>query len=313
MLLFILKRLAIGVGLLFGVSSVTFLLIYSGGANIAEQVLGGDATPEAVAATAHELGLDLPLWQQYLNWLLGALRGDLGTSFYTSQPVLPTIIQRLSVTLSLVILAMLIVSLLAAVIGVFAAVRRGWVDSALQFLSVIGLALPSFWVALVLVNVFANTLHVMPATGYTAFTTDPGKWLSSVILPVAALSIAAMSATSQQVRSAVISVLEQDYVRTLRSRGLSARRVLWGHVLRNAAPPALTVLSLQFISLTGGAVIIERVFAINGMGSLAVDATLRSDVPVVVGVMVTMTIVVVVVNLVIDIINGFINPKARLA
>jgi peptide/nickel transport system permease protein len=312
MVVFIVKRLLMGVALVLGVSTVTFVLIYSGGPDIAEQILGGDASPEAVAATARQLGLDRPLGEQYVSWLSHAVGGDFGRSWYTSQEVFTTIVQRLSVTLSLVVVAMILVTLFSVTVGVLAAVKRGWIDSALQFLSVLGLALPSFWVALVLVIVFAITLHLVPATGYVPFTASPGAWLASVTLPVIALAIAASSATAQQVRSAVISVLEQDYVRTLRARGLSARRVLWGHVIRNAAPPALTVLSLQFISLVGGAVIIERVYAINGMGSLAVDSTLKSDIPVVVGVMVTMTIVVVIVNLVIDIVNGFINPKARI-
>lgn len=313
MLIFIAKRLLMGLALLFGVSSVTFLLIYSGGSNIAEQVLGGDAAPEAVEATAKSLGLDRPLWEQYLSWLQNAVTGDFGQSFYSSQAVLPTIWQRLTVTLSLVVVAIVVVAIVSVSIGVLAAVKRGWIDGTLQFISVVGLALPSFWVALLLVLIFAMTLKLVPATGFVPLTTAPDRWLLSVILPVTALAIGGISATAQQVRSAVITVLEQDYVRTLRARGLSSTRVLWGHVLRNAAPPALTVLSLQFISLVGGAVIIERVFAINGMGSLAVDATLRSDVPVVVGVMVIMTIVVVVVNLLIDIVNGFLNPKARIA
>lgn len=313
MLHFIAKRVLMGVALLLGVSTVTYALIYSGGPNIAEQILGGDASPEAVAAKAAELGLDQPLWQQYLGWLSAAVRGDFGTSWYTSQDVLTTILQRLSVTLSIVVVSIALVTIFSVCVGVMAAVKRGWIDSALQFVSVIGLALPSFWVALVLVLVFAISLQIVPATGYVPFNKSPSAWLSSVILPVIALSIGASSATAQQVRSAVISVLEQDYVRTLRARGLSGRRVLWGHVLRNAAPPALTVLSLQFISLVGGAVIIERVYAINGMGSLAVDSTLKNDIPVVVGVMVTMTVVVVIVNLAIDILNGFINPKARIS
>ena len=313
MLHFIAKRVLMCIALLLGVSTVTYALIYSGGSNIADQVLGGEASPEAVAAKAAELGLDQPLWQQYLGWLSGAVHGDLGESWYTSQDVLTTILQRLSVTLSIVVLSIAIVTIFSVCVGVLAAVKRGWIDSALQFLSVIGLALPSFWVALVLVLVFAITLHALPATGFVPFATNPSAWFASVILPVVALSVGASSATAQQVRSAVISVLEQDYVRTLRARGLSGRRILWGHVLRNAAPPALTVLSLQFISLVGGAVIIERVYAINGMGSLAVDSTLKNDIPVVVGVMVTMTVVVVIVNLAIDILNGFINPKARIA
>jgi peptide/nickel transport system permease protein len=313
MIVFIVKRVVAGIALLFGVSTVTFALIYSSGADIAGQLLGGDASPEDVAAKAHQLGLDQPLLTQYGRWLSHAITGDLGTSWYTSQPVLPTIFARLSVTLSIVVVALLVVTLTSVTIGVVAAVRRGWVDRVLQTTSVVGLALPSFWVALVLVMVFAISLKWVPATGFVPISDSPGRWFSSIVLPVVALSLAATSATAQQVRSAVIGVLEQDYVRTLRARGLSGTRVLWRHVLRNAAPPGLTVLSLQFISMVGGAVIIERIYAINGMGSLAVDATLKNDIPVVVGVMVVMTVVVVLVNLVIDIVNGFINPKATVA
>jgi len=312
MFFFIVKRVLAGVALLFGVSTVTYFLIYSGGGSIAENILGGDASPEAVAAKTVELGLDRPLYAQYGTWLAHAVTGDFGVSYYTAQPVLPTIVQRLSVTLSIVVVAMVLVTVVSVAVGVTAALTRGWVDRTLQVMSVVGLALPSFWVGLVLVLVFGITLRLVPATGFVPFETSPSRWALSIVLPVIALSLAASSATAQQVRSAVIGVLEQDYIRTLRARGLSRRRVLLTHVLRNAAPPALIVLSLQFISLVGGAVIIERVFAINGMGSLAVDSTLKSDIPIVVGVMVVMTVVVVIVNLVIDIVNGVINPKARI-
>ncbi|MEV6639397.1 ABC transporter permease [Amycolatopsis sp. NPDC051371] len=313
MILFIIKRVLAGFALLFGVSTATFALVYSGGGDIAGQLLGGDAGPEAVAAKARQLGLDQPLMAQYWHWLTHAITGDLGVSWYSSQPVLPTILQRLSVTLSIVVVALLVVTLASVTIGIVAALRRGWIDRVLQTASVIGLALPSFWVGLVLVIVFAISLRWVPATGFVPFQESPARWFASIVLPVVALGLAAASATAQQVRSAVIGVLEQDYVRTLRARGLSGTRVLWGHVLRNAAPPGLTVLSLQFISMVGGAVIIERIFAINGMGSLAVDSTLKNDIPVVVGVMVVMTVVVVLINLAIDIVNGFINPKATVA
>jgi peptide/nickel transport system permease protein len=312
-LTFVLKRVGAGILLLFGVSTVTFALIYAGGADIAAQLVGDDGDRAAVAAKAAELGLDQPLVVQYWRWLTHAVTGDLGESWYTSQPVLPTLFDRLAVTLSIVVVALVVVTLASVTIGIVAAVRRGWVDRMLQTTSVIGLAIPNFWAALILVMTFAIALRWFPATGYVPFGESPNLWAASVVLPVVALCLAPISATAQQVRSAVMGVLEQDYVRTLRARGLSRRRVLWGHVLRNAAPPGLTVLSLQFIGMVGGAVIIERIFAINGMGSLAVDATLKSDIPVVVGVMVLMTVVVVLVNLVIDIVNGLINPKAAVS
>jgi len=313
MTFFILRRLAIGVSLVLGVTIVTFALLFGGGENIADRILGGEASPEAAAAKAAELGLDQPLITQYAQWLGHAVTGDLGVSWFTSQPVLETVLARLGITLSFVVVALIVVTVFSVGIGVLAAVRRGWVDAALQFTSVIGLALPSFWVALVLVSVFALALGWLPATGFIEFRMSPSAWAESIVLPVAALALSGVSATAQQVRSSVISVLQQDYVRTLRAHGLSSTRVLWRHVLRNAAPPALTVLSLQFIGMVGGSVVIERVFAINGMGALAVDSTVRTDIPVVMGIMTIMAIIVVIVYLVIDIINGIINPKARIA
>jgi peptide/nickel transport system permease protein len=313
MLPFIVKRVVSGVLLTVGVTLVVYCMIFSNGMKIADRVLGGQTTEAQVAAEAHALGLDQPVLLQYGKWLVSALHGDLGSSWFTSQPVLPTVFQRLSVTLSIVVVALLVVTILSVLMGVGAAVRRGWVDRVLQVVGVAGIALPSVWVALVLVLFFSLTLKVLPATGFTALTTDPGQWAASIVLPVIALAVGGIAATAQQVRSAVIAVLEQDYIRTLRSRGLSARRVLWTHVLRNASPPGLTILSLQFIGMVGGAVVIERVFAINGMGTLTVDSTVQSDIPVVMGVMAVMTVVVVLVNLAIDVVNGILNPKARLS
>jgi peptide/nickel transport system permease protein len=177
---------------------------------------------------------------------------------------------------------------------------------------VVGVALPNFWVALVLVLAFAITLNWLPATGFVPLSLSPIGWLSTIILPVIALSIGGVASTASQIRNAVIEALDKDFVRTLRSRGLSSRRVLLKHALRNAAPPALTVLSLQFIGMMNGAVVIELVFGINGLGSLAVESTITSDVPMVMGVMVTYGLIVLVVYFLLDVANGWLNPKARL-
>jgi peptide/nickel transport system permease protein len=159
---------------------------------------------------------------------------------------------------------------------------------------------------------FAITWQVFPATGYTQLTVDPAAWALGLVLPVTALVVGGIASAAQQIRGAVIDVLEHDYVRTLRARGLSDRSVILKHVLRNAAPPALTVLSLQFIGLLGGAVVIERVFAIPGMGTLTVNSSIQGDIPAIMGIVVVLVILVVAVNLVIDLANGWINPKARL-
>lgn len=312
MLSLIIRRVLAGIVLVFVVSTVTFLLVYSSTDEVARNLLGESATDDQVAAKAAELGLDQPLVAQYTDWLSQALRGDFGTSWFTSEPVDQMIANRLPVTLSMVVLAVVLTAIISAVLGVAAAVRGGAIDKVLQFVSVIGFALPNFWVALMLVIVFALTLQIFPATGYVPLEEDPVGWAMSLVLPVTALVIGGIASAAQQIRGAFIDVLEHDYVRTLQAGGLPRRSVLLRHVLRNAAPPALTVLSLQFIGLLGGAVVIERIFAIPGLGTLTVNSSISGDIPVIMGIVVVMVIMVVIVNLLIDLANGWINPKARL-
>lgn len=312
MLSFFIRRILAGIVLIFVISTVTFLLVYSTASDVARNVLGENATEEQVAAKTSELGLDRPLVTQYIDWLTHALQGDFGVSWFTSEPVSQMVSNRLPVTLSMVILAVLFTAVISAVLGVTAAVRGGVVDKVLQFVSVIGFSLPNFWVALMLVIVFALTLQIFPATGYVPFEVDPAAWAMSLVLPVTALVIGGIASAAQQIRGAFIDVLEHDYVRTLEARGVRRRSVLLRHVLRNAAPPALTVLSLQFIGLLGGAVVIERIFAIPGLGTLTVNSSIQGDIPAIMGIVVALVIVVVIVNLIIDLANGWINPKARL-
>ncbi|MDR1188633.1 MAG: ABC transporter permease [Bifidobacteriaceae bacterium] len=312
MLKFIAKRAVAGAGLLFLIPSLAFALMHLSSDGVARQLLGRMATQEQIAAKTAELGLDKPFFEQYINWLGHALQGDLGASWYTSEPVFQALTTRLPVTLSLVGLTTIIAAVVSIILGLTSAIFRGWLDKLVQIVAIVGFALPGFWLALVLVTALAVRLGWFPATGYVPFGVSLSGWAESLTLPVLSLSLGAVAAAAQQIRSAVIDVLRQDWVRTLRSRGLPRRSVIFKHVLRSAGVSGLTVLGLQFVGLIGGAVFVERIFALPGIGQMIVQSTSQGDVPFVLGVVVVTTIIVVVVNLLIDLGIGFLNPKARL-
>jgi peptide/nickel transport system permease protein len=311
--MFVLRRIGAGIVLLFVISSVTFILLYVGSGDIARNILGQQATQEDVALKKEQLGLNRPLLTQYFDWLGNALHGDLGSSWFTGEEVTSGITSRVAVTLSLVIGAIVVTALIATVLGVWAAVRHGWVDKVVQAVTILGFAIPGFLIAVGLVLVFAINLQWFDPTGYISFTDDPTGWLKTVTLPVVALAIGGIASVANQVRGSVTDVLRRDYVRTLRSRGLPFNRVVFKHALRNAGSPALAVLGVQFVGLLGGAVIVERVFAIPGLGDIAVGATSQGDVPMVMGLVVAIATIVVVVNLIIDLLQGWLNPKVRLS
>ena len=310
---FVVKRLAAGAVLLVLISVIAFTLLYLGGGDIARRILGETASAETVAQRAEQLGLDRPLFVQYWDWLTSALTGDLGRSWFSGELVAVSLGGRLSVTLSLVIGATLVSGIIAVILGVLAARRGGWIDSAVQIVSLVGFAVPGFLIALALVLVFAINLGWFKATGYVDPAASLSGWLSSVTLPVIALSLGAIAAVAQQVRGSVLDALSRDYVRTLRARGLRTDRVVYRHVLRNAGGPALAVLALQFIGLLGGSVIVEQIFALPGMGQLAVTATRQGDIPLVMGLVMAFGVIVVLVNLLIDLAQAALNPKVRLS
>ncbi|THG29397.1 ABC transporter permease [Naasia lichenicola] len=313
MLRFILRRLLAGVILLLVVSSVAYLLLYLGAGDIGRQILGVTATQEAVDAKNTALGLDQPLIPRFLGWLGAAFTGNFGTSWFTSQPVVAAITSRLAVTLSLVIGTTIITAVVGTALGVWAARKRGAADRLVQIVSVLGFAIPGFLIAIFLVNVFALNLKLFKPTGFVQLSVSFPGWLSTVTLPIIALSIGAIASIAAQVRGSVIDTMRQDWVRTLRSRGLSENRVLYRHVLRNAGGPALAVLAVQFVGLLGGAIIVEQIFAIPGLGPIATNSTAQGDIPLVMGLVVVTAAIVVVVNIVIEILHGFLNPKARIS
>jgi peptide/nickel transport system permease protein len=310
---FIARRVLSGVVLIFVVSALAFTLLYANSENIARRILGQNASQELVERKTTELGLDAPLWEQYFGWLSHAFRGDFGRSWFTGELVTAGVSSRLAVTLSIVLGATIVTGIVAVGLGVLAAVRGGWVDRAVQVVSIIGFAIPAFLVALGLVLLFAIELGWFKATGYIPITTSFPGWIASVTLPVIALAIGTIAVVAQQIRGSVADALSRDFVRTLRSRGLSMRRVVGKHVLRNAGGPALAVLAVQFIGLLGGAVIIEQVFAIPGLGQLAVSSTVKADIPMVMGLVLATAIIVVIVNLLIDLAQAALNPKVRLS
>lgn len=308
---YLLRRLAYALPMLFGVSSLAFLLLNLLPNDIAQIKAGEDATPEAIETIREGLGLNRPVLERYGEWLGSALGGDLGTSWHNGQSVLSGIVASAPVTLSMVLLSLLLALLVGVPIGVIAAVRGGVLDRVLVSSAVVALAVPNFWLALLMVLVFSLTLGVLPATGYVPFATDPGMWLLHLTLPVIAVAAVAVSAIARQTRSAMLENLNRDYVRTLRASGIGEGSVVYKHALKNAGVPILTTLGIQFVNLSGGSIIVEQVFAVPGLGQFTMTALARNDVPVVLGVLVVTAIAVVLINLVVDLLNSAVNPKVR--
>lgn len=312
MLRTLLINLVRAVCVLLIVSFLTFCLMYSDGIGIARAVLGVTASNEQVAAYATELGLDRPLINQYFNWLVGAVQGDLGASFLTGQPVTDAMSSRVPVTLSLIVLTITLTAVISVVLGITAALYGGWVDRVVQFIAVLGAAVPPFIIAIGLIFAFAIAVPIYPATGYIRATDDVQGWIWSLTLPVTALLIGTIANAASQFRGSVLDTLSQDYVRTLRSRGIPERQLLFRHVLRNAAGPGLIVLSLTTLGLLGGALFIEAVFALPGVGQLANLSAQAGDVPMVMGTVIFAMILILVVNFLADLLGGMLNPKSRI-
>ncbi len=311
MVKFIIRKVLTGVVVFFSVTALTFwLFLARGGEAIARNTLPPDATAEQVTATAESLGLLRPFPVQYLEWLGSVFTGTLGLSYQSGQTVSEILASRIPVTMSLVLVSLLLTVLIAVPLGVFAATRRGWIDRGLQLLSVLVQAIPGYWMALILVIIFGLTLRLFPATGFISIDDSPTGWLSTVFLPSSAITLGVVAFIGNQIRGSMIDVLGQEYIRTLRSRGISTRSLVLRHALRNAAPPALTLLSLQVIGLFGGAIIVERIYALPGLGTVSINSGLRGDVPVVLGVVAFTVGIIVLINLVTDILTGILNPKA---
>lgn len=304
-------RLLMAVPLLFAVSVLSFLLVSLTPGNATYAILGTNATPSEYAALRRALGLNLPLYDQYWQWLRHAVTGNLGASVLSGEPVSQAIGERLPVTLSLIVGA-LVVSVVAGVgLGVFSALRGRAIGRFIDGLALAGFALPAFWLGAELIVLFAVKLGWFPATGYVSFAVSPLGWLRSLVLPVAALSLYGVAATAKQTREAMLDVLGSEYIRMAWANGIPARSIIFRHALKNASIRVVTVLGVQAVGLLGGTVLAETVFALPGLGSLIVTAAQDHDLPVVQGVALTFTIIVVLINLCIDLGYAWLNPKVR--
>ena len=297
-------------------SAVVFAALDVLPGNAAEVMLGESATPEAVRALEARLGLDRPAWARYTGWLAGITRFDLGLSVSYDTPVVDLVRERLAVTLPLALLAMVLASVIALALGLYAASHHGRLgDVGVMAASQLGIALPSFWLAILLILLFAVRLQWLPAGGFPGWTEDEGgglvDGLRALALPALALAMVQAAILTRITRSAVLEVLREDFVRTARARGLTRRQVLWRHVLRNAMVPVLTVMGLQFANLLTGTVVIENVFSLPGLGRLTFQAIANRDLVLVRNVVMLLAAMVIVINFVVDVSYAVIDPRLR--
>ena len=285
--------------------------------NVAQVMLGESATPEAVAALETRLGLDRPAPVRYLDWLRGLVTLDFGTSHAYDSPIVELVAERLAVTLPLALLAMTLTVVLALAAGLYAASRHNRAgDLGVMALSQLGIAVPSFWFGILLVMLFAVKLPWFPSGGFPGWSEDEGgglwEGLRSLALPAVALAVVQAAILARFTRSAVLDVLREDFVRTARAKGLSRRAVLWGHVLRNAMVPVLTVMGLQFANLVTGTVVIENVFSLPGLGRLIFQAIGNRDLPLVQALVMLIAATVITINFVVDLLYAVIDPRLKM-
>jgi peptide/nickel transport system permease protein len=305
------RRLLLAIPLLIVISTLTFLLVALVPGNPAYRILGIGKPPQLYTALNEQLGVTKPVYDRFGHWAWKASRGDLGDSLYTQQPVTTTIKQRVGVTMSLVFGSLLVIGVLGIGIGVFTAVVGGLPGRLVDGLSVIGFALPGFWVGAVLIAIFSVSMHLFPAVGYQSISESPTGWIRSLVLPVAALSLTSVAVLAKQTREAMMDVLASEHIRMARANGIGERDIYFRLALKNAAIRVVTVIGLQAVGLLLGTVFVEQVFALPGLGSALVNAATSGDLPVVQGITIFFTLIIIAVNLVTDVLYSVLDPRVK--
>lgn len=329
---YVVKRLLQAIPVLLGLSVVVFLLMHVFSPDPAPVVLGEHATKAQMHAWRESMGLNEPLPRQYLSFLGGFLHGDLGVSYYTKTPVAQEIMSRFPATVELALVAIVLASVIGIALGVVSAVHKGTpVDAASMLLALVGISMPIFWSGVLMIILFSGMLHWLPSGGRinpllapvggtglflidTLFSGDFeafGDAVRHIILPALALSLYSMAIITRMTRSSMLDALNEDYVRTARAKGLTPGRVHRHHALRNAMLPVMTVIGLQLGSLLGGAMLTETVFAWPGIGKFIVDSILKSDFPIVQGTVMLIGVIFVIINLIVDIVYAFLDPRIK--
>ena len=307
---FIVRRLLTSIIVLFMVTLLVFGALHIIPGDPTTLMLGMEATEEARRALRHQLGLDLPVHIQYLTWLGKVLRGDLGQSLALKDDISKLLLQRLPTTIPLAVLTMLIAVVIALPAGVLSALKRSsktdWLISVFAFA---GLSLPNFWVGVLLILVFSLYLRVLPPGGYVSIMDDPAEGIRRLLMPAVALGAALAASLTRMTRSSMLEVMGQDYIKTARAKGLAERTVIVAHALRNALIPTVTVMGLQIGQLLGGALIIEEIFSLPGVGRLTIHAVYDRDFPLVQGAVLFIAMVFTVVNLLVDMLYVYLDPR----
>ena len=313
MLAYTIRRVLLAIPVMLMVATAVFLLLRLTPGDPAGVILGPEATEERRLALRRELGLEDPLPVQYVRWLGKAVQGDLGRSIFLNKPVTVALAERAQPTLLLTILALLVSVLIGLPSGVIAARARGsWLDLGTMGVAMVGIAMPSFWLGLNLIFIFAVLLRWLPVAGYQPLSAGPWEALRYLILPAITLGVAQGALLARMTRSMMLEVLDQDYVRTARAKGLTERAVVLRHALRNAFIPLMTVIGLSFAALMGGAVVTEQIFTIPGVGRLLIQAIGRRDFPLVQGTVLVIAALYVLINLAVDLLYAFLDPRIRL-
>ena len=306
---FLLRRSAALLVALFVASLVVFIVLQILPGDPALVILGPDAQPDTLAALRHQLGFDLPVWLRYLRWAGGLLTGDFGRSTAYDTSASSLILQRIAVTLPLAIMAMLLAAALAIPLGVWAASRRGPVDGGIMAVTQIGVAVPDFWLALLLILLFAVHFTWFPAGGFPGWWHGAGASFRALVLPMLALAIPQAAILARVTRGAVLDVGLRDYLRTARAKGMREGAILWRHAVPNALIPVITLMGLQFSFLLAGTIIIENVFALPGLGSLLFQAIGQRDLVLVQDLVLLFAALVIVINFLVDLLNAAIDPR----
>ncbi|MEO7131360.1 MAG: ABC transporter permease [Dermatophilaceae bacterium] len=318
MIRFLIRRTLLGILVMWIITVLVFILFFIAPNNVAQTLAGRQAPPETVALISHRLGLDLPLWRQYLNFVGKAVRGDFGFDYYHQVPVTTIMAAALPITLSLVIGAAIIWLVLGVFNGVISAIRpRTFIDRSLTVFALFFYSMPTFLLGLLLLyflyfRLTLNGINIFPAGGYVGLTEDPGVWLQHLILPWATLSLVSAATYTRLTRASMLDVLGEDYIRTARSKGLGERRVVTRHALRSALTPVVTQFGIDVGSLLGGVVVTETVFSLPGLGKTAIDAINQQDLPVIIGIVLFASAAVVAANVVVDVFYAVLDPRVRL-
>jgi peptide/nickel transport system permease protein len=306
----ILRRLGLAIPLLFVVSAFTFVLVSLVPGSAATTIAGPYATQQQVSALSRQLGLNQPIYLQYWHWLERALHGNFGHSLLNGEAVTTILNGRLAITLTLIIATTIVLTLAGVGLGVVSALSGPRIGRVIDVGATLALAIPSFWLGLLLIFLFAVKLRLLPATGWVPFSQSPSQWLESLALPVATLALGNLALVAKQTRDSMTDTMSRDFVRVCEANGIRRWRIIV-HALRNASVPIMTVLGVVFVALLGATVFVETVFALPGLGSLAASSTLNHDLPVIQGVAIYFTIIVIIVNLLIDIAYALIDPRIR--